>query len=275
MSKTDIRLGSVISFDTEREADIIEFVQDLTSQHKLGRFLGYLLRLACETPEVLHYREKTQSIIKEMDSLGISPRRDELFKKYSDQILELKQEIDSIYNMTEKLYTLALAGKALGLSERTENLMAAQFVIRHQLNQVEQILGKDSVLYTYSSNAMQDAKKKAEDNLDLIVSAYGDVFSEIQKAIHTIQSLDIKQIKADTLQVENAAGAVIGIADKSTATDKSTTTDKSMKVTAPSSNAVQDAELDELTALNESPFANGVTEFKADDSLMNMLGEDG
>ena len=40
MSKTDIRLGSLISFDSEREADIIEFVQDLTSQHKLGRFIG-------------------------------------------------------------------------------------------------------------------------------------------------------------------------------------------------------------------------------------------
>ena len=83
MSKTDIRLGSLISFDSEREADIIEFVQDLTSQHKLGRFIGYLLRLACETPETLQYREKLNPILKEMSDLGITPRRDAMFKHAS------------------------------------------------------------------------------------------------------------------------------------------------------------------------------------------------
>ena len=86
MSKTDIRLGSLISFDSEREADIIEFVQDLTSQHKLGRFIGYLLRLACETPETLQYREKLNPILKEMNDLGITPRRDAMFKQFSKEI---------------------------------------------------------------------------------------------------------------------------------------------------------------------------------------------
>lgn len=99
MSKTDIRLGSTLSFDTDREADIIEFVEELTSQHKLGKFISYLLRLACETPEVLQYREKVTPIIKEMDRLGISPRRDSLLKKYNNDIIELKQKIDDLYDM--------------------------------------------------------------------------------------------------------------------------------------------------------------------------------
>lgn len=141
MAKTDIRLGSLISFDSEREADVIEFVQDLTSQHKLGRFIGYLLRLACETPETLEYREKLTPILKEMDSLGITPRRDKMFKQFSKEILELKTKINDIYVISEKLYTLALARKALGLEERSEKLLAAQFVVRRETALLERKLG--------------------------------------------------------------------------------------------------------------------------------------
>ena len=146
MSKTDIRLGSLISFDTERESDIIEFVQDLTAQHKLGRFIGYLLRLACETPEVLQYREKVQPILKEMEVLGITPRRDALFKQYDSEMLKIKQRIDEVYEMAEKLYTIALAGKALGLEERAEGLLAAHFVAKHQAAVLEEKFGRDSIL---------------------------------------------------------------------------------------------------------------------------------
>lgn len=273
MSKTDIRLGSIISFDTEREADIIEFVQDLTSQHKLGRFLGYLLRLACETPEVLHYREKTQPILKEMELLGVTPKRDEMFKKYNNDLLELKRRIDDLYEMAEKLYTLAIAGKALGLEERSEELLAAQFVVRHQTALIEQKLGRDSILYMYKSNSMQDAKKKAEDNLDMIISAYGDIFSELKQAIAKVKSLEIEQISAKSINVENAAGTFIA-AQPSSATAQPSSNNTQDKNTAPKeSKAENKDDIDELTALNESPFDIGVTEFKANDSLMAMLGD--
>ena len=180
MSKTDIRLGSLISFDSEREADIIEFVQDLTSQHKLGRFIGYLLRLACETPETLQYREKLNPILKEMSDLGITPRRDAMFKQFSKEILDLKNKINDIYVISEKLYTLALARKALGLEDRAKELLAAQFVVRRQTALLESKLGTSSLLYTYESDSMRDVQKKADEILEVILETYGDLLNDVK-----------------------------------------------------------------------------------------------
>ena len=182
MSKTDIRLGSLISFDSEREADIIEFVQDLTSQHKLGRFIGYLLRLACETPETLQYREKLNPILKEMNDLGITPRRDAMFKQFSKEILDLKNKINNIYVISEKLYTLALARKALGLEDRAKELLAAQFVVRRQTALLESKLGTSSLLYTYESDSMRDVQKKADEILEVILETYGDLLNDVKVA---------------------------------------------------------------------------------------------
>lgn len=182
MSKTDIRLGSLISFDSEREADIIEFVQDLTSQHKLGRFIGYLLRLACETPETLQYREKLNPILKEMSDLGITPRRDAMFKQFSKEILDLKNKINDIYVISEKLYTLALARKALGLEDRAKELLAAQFVVRRQTALLESKLGTSSLLYTYESDSMRDVQKKADEILEVILETYGDLLNDVKVA---------------------------------------------------------------------------------------------
>lgn len=182
MSKTDIRLGSLISFDSEREADIIEFVQDLTSQHKLGRFIGYLLRLACETPETLQYREKLNPILKEMNDLGITPRRDAMFKQFSKEILDLKNKINDIYVISEKLYTLALARKALGLEDRAKELLAAQFVVRRQTALLESKLGTSSLLYTYESDSMRDVQKKADEILEVILETYGDLLDDVKTA---------------------------------------------------------------------------------------------
>ena len=183
MSKTDIRLGSLISFDSEREADIIEFVQDLTSQHKLGRFIGYLLRLACETPETLQYREKLNPILKEMNDLGITPRRDAMFKQFSKEILDLKNKINDIYVISEKLYTLALARKALGLEDRAKELLAAQFVVRRQTALLESKLGTSSLLYTYESDSMRDVQKKADEILEVILETYGDLLNDVKIAV--------------------------------------------------------------------------------------------
>lgn len=182
MSKTDIRLGSLISFDSEREADIIEFVQDLTSQHKLGRFIGYLLRLACETPETLQYREKLNPILKEMNDLGITPRRDAMFKQFSKEILDLKNKINDVYVISEKLYTLALARKALGLEDRAKELLAAQFVVRRQTALLESKLGTSSLLYTYESDSMRDVQKKADEILEVILETYGDLLNDVKVA---------------------------------------------------------------------------------------------
>lgn len=293
MSKTDIRLGSLISFDSEREADIIEFVQDLTSQHKLGRFIGYLLRLACETPETLQYREKLNPILKEMNDLGITPRRDAMFKQFSKEILDLKNKINDIYVISEKLYTLALARKALGLEDRAKELLAAQFVVRRQTALLESKLGTSSLLYTYESDSMRDVQKKADEILEVILETYGDLLNDVKiagagkndaeesnKAENDSSSkLDSDSINrlAEAIEklcdsgikfgaIQNVAGNSVNSGEiqvvgegkpwpnSNTGVEVDTSVDGALGKNKADTNAAVEKKKDDLTDLNDSPF---------------------
>lgn len=293
MSKTDIRLGSLISFDSEREADIIEFVQDLTSQHKLGRFIGYLLRLACETPETLQYREKLNPILKEMNDLGITPRRDAMFKQFSKEILDLKNKINDIYVISEKLYTLALARKALGLEDRAKELLAAQFVVRRQTALLESKLGTSSLLYTYESDSMRDVQKKADEILEVILETYGDLLNDVKVAgagkndaeeSSKVENDNSSKLDSDSINrlaeaieklcdsgikfgaVQNVAGNSVNSGEiqvvgegkpwpnSNTGVEVDTSVDGALGKNKADTNAAVEKKKDDLTDLNDSPF---------------------
>lgn len=293
MSKTDIRLGSLISFDSEREADIIEFVQDLTSQHKLGRFIGYLLRLACETPETLQYREKLNPILKEMNDLGITPRRDAMFKQFSKEILDLKNKINDIYVISEKLYTLALARKALGLEDRAKELLAAQFVVRRQTALLESKLGTSSLLYTYESDSMRDVQKKADEILEVILETYGDLLNDVKVAgagkneaeeSNKVENDSSSKLDSDSINrlaeaieklcdsgikfgaVQNIAGNSVNSGEiqvvgegkpwpnSNTGVEVDTSVDGALGKNKADTNAAVEKKKDNLTDLNDSPF---------------------
>lgn len=293
MSKTDIRLGSLISFDSEREADIIEFVQDLTSQHKLGRFIGYLLRLACETPETLQYREKLNPILKEMNDLGITPRRDAMFKQFSKEILDLKNKINDIYVISEKLYTLALARKALGLEDRAKELLAAQFVVRRQTALLESKLGTSSLLYTYESDSMRDVQKKADEILEVILETYGDLLNDVKvvgagkndaEESNKVENDSSSKLDSDSINrlaeaieklcdsgikfgaVQNIAGNSVNSGEvqvvgegkpwpnSNTGVEVDTSVDGALGKNKAETNAAVERKKDDLTDLNDSPF---------------------
>ena len=117
-----------------------------------------------------------------MNDLGITPRRDAMFKQFSKEILDLKNKINDIYVISEKLYTLALARKALGLEDRAKELLAAQFVVRRQTALLESKLGTSSLLYTYESDSMRDVQKKADEILEVILETYGDLLNDVKIA---------------------------------------------------------------------------------------------
>ena len=117
-----------------------------------------------------------------MNDLGITPRRDAMFKQFSKEILDLKNKINDIYVISEKLYTLALARKALGLEDRAKELLAAQFVVRRQTALLESKLGTSSLLYTYESDSMRDVQKKADEILEVILETYGDLLNDVKTA---------------------------------------------------------------------------------------------
>lgn len=183
MSSYNIRLGSMLTFDEEQEADIIQVIEKLNSIHKTGQFLSNLIRVALDCPEILDQSNGKfvkGSTLVDLEQYGLTYNRRALADKNARDISEMKKKVDSIYDMILKMYTLTLMGKHLGLEEKTENSMMAHFMVEKQLNDLKNSLGITLSDNLFKSNKVQDTKKLAEESLEYIIDAYSGVVNELK-----------------------------------------------------------------------------------------------
>lgn len=181
MGVQSIRLGSTLVFDSEKEKDIISIIEKLNSCHKTGQFISSLIRIAFDCPEILKKANNTVTmgdILRQIEQNGIQKDRAEFFDGLTKQSNELKQKVDSIYNMTVKMYTLALMRKQLGLEENSKNTLMASFILEQQLTELQNVLGIN--LDTFESNKITKVEDKAKECLEYIINTYGDIVDELR-----------------------------------------------------------------------------------------------
>lgn len=197
MSTYNIRLGSQLSFDDEQEKDLIAVIEQLNANHKMGQFVGHLLRIALENPEIMEVKNgkyEKGAIIKQMELAGMSYNRKQFFTDVTKNLADMKKKIDTIYDMTMKMYVLAQMGKHLGLEEKANNSLMATFVLEKQLKDIQDSLGvilSDSV---YASNKIDASHSKANDTLEYIIETYDNILNEL-KATFEVQKVEIPAIQ--------------------------------------------------------------------------------
>lgn len=169
------RLGASISFDEEKEADIIKAVQDLTDKHKLGPLISNLLRVYFENPS------KFGDGLKELERFGISYNRQVYFNNIAKELDEMRRKVNEIYDMNLKLLTLAKFGKHIGLEGKVNNSLMAQFILEKQLKDLSNKLGVD--LGAFNSNKIQEVNKLADDTLEYIIETYDSIVTELRDII--------------------------------------------------------------------------------------------
>lgn len=196
MARYSIRLGCNISFDDQKETDIIEFVQSVTARHKMPELLSHLLRIACEKPEVLNYREKVPETIDVMTQLGMTPERYKFFKQVSDDVNKLKDKVDKIYDMALGVYTMAMVNKELGIEDKGKNLLVAQLTLQRQINTISTVLGLEDVGHTYHSNRLDMAQKQADEILELLIRSRSDELAELKELMEFKKELSELKVKA-------------------------------------------------------------------------------
>lgn len=204
MAKEGIRLGSTLVFDKEKEKDIIDLVNTATNQHKLGEILSHLLRIWFETPEKL--MEPSNEIIKaimDMEKYGMTPRRYEFFDEVSKEIEDMKNKVDEIYEMCREMHTLAKFGKRLGLEEKANNMLMAEFMAEKQLTDLCNKLGIDNVNHTFISNKLEDANQKSEDTLEYILTSYDSIINELKSTIFKEIELKVNPLNVEVKSPEN------------------------------------------------------------------------
>lgn len=203
MGKRTIRLGSAISFDEEKEADIINKVEFLLSKHKLGDFIGNLLRVTLESPDKLDSRDKLNKSLEEIAEYGMTYDRYKFFTDVSKSIEDLKNKVDSMYEMNMKLMCLAQFGKHIGLEAKTNNSLMAQFVLEKQLEDITNKLGVAHVKHVFSSNKILETEEKAKDVLEYIIETYDSIVSEIQSNIFKEIELKVNTVPGTIVQQES------------------------------------------------------------------------
>ena len=160
-----------VSFDAEREQDVIAWLESLADSKKLGEILANMVRAAFDGDK---------NTFKGMNTSMLSPLRQQFFHGVECRLKEQDCKIDQIYSMCEDMYMLAKLNKAMGLESRTENLMLASFILQRQQSRLKQILCESSLKHTYESDKLLQEQEKAEKIFDYISEAYAAMLEELK-----------------------------------------------------------------------------------------------
>jgi hypothetical protein len=192
MADKSIRLGSILTFDEDKEADIIKMFEYLNSSHKTGQFISSLVRLAVDCPEV--FKKDSDGMLtigpamRKVDIAGLSEIRKNFMSDIIKKVEDMKKKVDEIYEQSLKTYVLAQMGKHLGIEGKSKNVLMADFVVEKQLGELQKSLGivfKDNV---YASNKLADVQKVADDSLELIIESYDGIVKELKNFTTAVTS---------------------------------------------------------------------------------------
>lgn len=169
-----VKLGATISLDMEKEKDIVDLVDDLKSRHKLGDYISNLLRYAMDNPDAL----ANAGI--DAEGYKLSRARERFFSEVSEEVADMVGRVNKIYEESLKMAVLVKMNKHLGLEEKTENILRAQFVLQRQINVMCQALGLDTLANDYTSNKLADVDSLADEILENIIETYDGIVGELK-----------------------------------------------------------------------------------------------
>ena len=158
-----------ITLDDKKEQDLIEALQSLSRKKQLGDLVTDLVRQASDKQAIAASR---------YTDLTIS--REKFFSGVARKLKEQDDKINTIYRMCEDLYGLARANKAMGLEDKTRNLMIGQFILQSQQNKIKEILGEGEFSHLYESEKLLNEEEKAAKIWEFIVETYGNMLTELQ-----------------------------------------------------------------------------------------------
>lgn len=204
MSNKSFRIDCNITLDSSKEADIIKVIDKLKSSHKLGQFITHLIQLSINNPELLDNNSYSDGeTLKKLSELGISYNRNNFFNYIEKEVTSMKNKIDSMYSLVLKTYMLGQMGKTLGIDEKAENELLAQFIIEKQFKEIQEIVGVDLKSDVLASNKLADIKKIGEDTLEYVIESYSGLINELKKL--PVQQQIVVQQPVKEIQQEQVA----------------------------------------------------------------------
>ena len=255
MGNYNIRLGCQLSFDEQQEADIIKAIEKLNATHKAGQFMSNIVRLAFDCPDIMDKSSgayEKGAVIKALDEAGIFYSRKNFFDSLTKEVNLMKQKVDKMYEMVLKTYILGQMGKKLGLEEKADNLLMAQFVVEKQLKEIQDLLGITLGSSVLASNKKQEVEKIADNALEYIIESYSGIMNELKNT----QPVIVQNVVGGEQNVQSIASGqnIQSIAETTEQTDNKTE-QKETEVEAVNNNGESSADEDETIDFGNADFS--------------------
>lgn len=216
MGTYNIRLGSQLSFDEQQEADIIKAIETMNASHKSGQFISNLIRIAFDCPEIMdnnNGKYEKGAILKAMENSGLSYNRQAFMYQITKEVDAMKKKVDEMYSIILKTYMLGQMGKHLGLEEKADNELMAQFVIEKQLKELQDALGISLTSSVFASNRKQDIEKIADDALEYIIESYSGIVNELKTIVNNAQTVQVQTVQQPVTQFQQVNESANNVVD--------------------------------------------------------------
>lgn len=200
MAKTyAIKLGAVLKFDPKKEKDIINFVENLSSKHKLGAFLTNAVRFVYSNPR------EFQMAYGYIEDDGLTRERQMFFNGINSRVSELENKLNLIYEKVFYTYVLSAMENSIANKDKANNLLICSLILKEQLNGLLNILDVDN---SKLEEIEEGIIEKLHNKLDSIAIEALDRYYKITNEVKQEERIEkaIEMIQDD--EAESSSGAV-------------------------------------------------------------------
>jgi len=195
MGAYEIRAVTKLVLDDEKEKDIIKEINSLVEHRKFGNYITNLLRFAAD------HREDLEDLGFDGESRGKTDTRKQMYREFNDQIVELKNKVDAVFDMALAMKAAMEVGKVTALESQVDNVVAAQVVLRTQLSKLRRSIGLEFEYVFDGDNGIvkkESIDKAAKDAADLALQHYGEQLYELANMFSNLKN----EISSSTVAVQ-------------------------------------------------------------------------
>lgn len=177
MSSINVKLGATLTFDAERERDIVANIQLLLSKHKLGPYINKLLRYAWEHPEEFEGTEL------DMAEWGLTHSRSAFFASVEKELRKSKSNLAETIDSLHEITTAIKVGQNIGLIGKVETTALAVFAIQKHMESFSKALDISySLNKEYEKDKAENIQTIAEKAAELVLEMLGGKEAILEEA---------------------------------------------------------------------------------------------
>ena len=203
MANKTIKLVANLTFDENKESDIVNMIEYLNSHRKTGQFLSGLIRLAMDCPEIVMKNTNGEidlgPSMKKITVDGLSTLRRDFMNSLNSKVDKLWEQVTDIRKKALQVYTLAQMNKFVGIEGKSENTLRASFVIERQLSDLQKSLGTLINDKQFIDERLKKSKDFSDETLEYIITTYDGIVAEIKNQFNAVNNMTrqtVEEIKA-------------------------------------------------------------------------------